>query len=92
MEKIHFFGTTPSELVELLDQRQQKKLDEFLKHFEPQQPNKYVRRKNIAQMYDVNLSTIHNWTVRGILTAYQIGGVVMYKLSEVEDAIVKLKK
>ena len=42
-------------------------------------------------MLSVDLSTVHNWTKKGILTAHQIGGRVFYLRTDVENAIVKLK-
>lgn len=92
MENIQLKGITPKELVELLDQRQKLRFEEFKRQLQPTTLNKYIRRKDLSKMLSVDISSIHNYTSKGILTAYQIGGVVMYKLSEVENAIVKLKK
>jgi hypothetical protein len=43
-------------------------------------------------MLKIDLSSVHNWTKKGILTSYQIGGRVYYKRAEVESAIIELKK
>jgi hypothetical protein len=43
-------------------------------------------------MLDVNISTIHNWTVKGVLTALQIGGRIYYRKKDVEAALIELKK
>lgn len=53
--------------------------------------NKYLTRKEIAKMFKVSKNTVYNWDREGILNTYQIGGRVLYKLEEVEDALVKLK-
>lgn len=65
---------------------------DFKKHFQPKEPNEYLTRNDVAEMLKIDLSSVHNWTKRGILQSYQIGGRVYYKRKEVEDAIVKLKK
>ena len=50
----------------------------------------YLTRQAVAEMLSIDLSTVHNWKTKGILTAHQIGGRVFYKRSDVENAIIKL--
>lgn len=38
-------------------------------------------------MLGINLTTLNNWTKKGILISYGIGGRVYYKRHEVENAI-----
>jgi len=93
MTQIQFIGTTPNELVELLDKRNEKRLEDFKKHLQNiKQPTKYMTRQEVAKMLSVDVSTIHNMSVRGVLQKYQISGRVLYKRQEVENAIVKLNK
>jgi hypothetical protein len=92
MQQIQFIGTTPTALIDLVDETVKKRLDDFKKNFEPKTPNEYLTRNDLAEMLSVDLSTVHNYTKRKILQAYQIGGRVYYKRDEVELAIVKLKK
>jgi excisionase family DNA binding protein len=68
-------------------------IDKLIKdHFKQQREQaKYLSRQEIAKMLSIDLSTVHNWTKKGILTAHQIGGRVFYLRSEVENAIVELK-
>ena len=67
-------------------------LAEIKLNLKPKEPTKYLGRKEVAEMLDVNISTIHNWTVKGILTALQIGGRIYYKKADIEAAMIKLKK
>ncbi|GGE42151.1 helix-turn-helix domain-containing protein [Psychroflexus planctonicus] len=53
---------------------------------------KYLTRHEVAKMLNITIGTLHNYTTRGILTAYQIGGRVLYKANDIENAIVELKK
>jgi len=67
-------------------------LQDLKKHFQPKKPNEYLTRNEVAEMLKIDLSSVHNWTKKGILISYQIGGRVYYKRSEVESAIIQLKK
>jgi hypothetical protein len=67
-------------------------LAEIKLNLKPKEPTKYLGRKEVAEMLDVNISTIHNWTVKGILTALQIGDRIYYKKADIEAAMIKLKK
>lgn len=68
-------------------------LAEIKKKFEPKKPTEYITRQYIAdEMLHCDISTVHNLTKKGLLTKYAIGGRVLYKRKEVENAIVKLKK
>lgn len=91
MQQIQFIGTTPNALIDLIDETVKKRLEDLKKNFEPKTPNEYLTRNEVAEMFSVDLSTVHNWTKKGILTAHQIGGRVFYLRTDVENAIVKLK-
>ncbi|RKE91907.1 helix-turn-helix domain-containing protein [Ichthyenterobacterium magnum] len=91
MQQIQFIGTTPNALIDLIDETVKKRLEDLKKNFEPKQPKEYLSRQEVAKMLSVDLSTVHNWTKKGILTAHQIGGRVFYLRTDVENAIVKLK-
>ena len=67
-------------------------LQELKQHFQPKEPNEYLTRIEVADMLKIDLSSLHNWTKKGILTSYQIGGRVYYKRKEIDSAIVELKK
>ena len=67
-------------------------LAEIKLNLQPKEPDKYLGRKEVAELLNVNISTIHNWTVKGILTALQIGGRIYYKKADIEAAMIKLNK
>ncbi len=69
-----------------------KELQEIKDNFIPKEQTKYLSRNQVAEMLGINVSSVHNWTQKGILQAYQIGGRVYYKRKELEAAIVKLQK
>lgn len=93
MKTVQFISTSPTALVNLIDEAVKKRLDDLKKEFQPKEPTKYVTRNYVAdEMLHCDVSTVHNLTVKGILTKYAIGGRVLYVRDEVEKAIVQLNK
>jgi hypothetical protein len=92
MQQIQFVQVTPEQLKDAIIEGVKLQLNDLKKSFQPKEPTEYLTRNDVAEMLKIDLSSVHNWTVKGILTAYQIGGRVYYKRVEVETAIVKLNK
>ena len=90
MKQIQFIQVTPEQLQEAIINGVKNQLENFKRHFQPKEPTEYLTRKEVSDLFKVDISTIHNWTVKGILKAYSIGRRVYYKRSEVEHAIIKL--
>jgi|25_taG_2_1085351.scaffolds.fasta_scaffold02368_4 hypothetical protein len=67
-------------------------LQEIKANFKPKEHSTYISRQEVADMLQISLVSVHNWTKKDVLQAYQIGGRVYYKRKEVEDAIVQLNK
>lgn len=65
-------------------------LKELKKSFEPKSPTEYLTRSEVAKMLKCDISTIHNWTVRGKLKKYCIGNRAYYKRAEVESALIEI--
>ena len=68
----------------------QKQIEDLKKNYQPKEPTEYLTRSEVAEMLKIDISTVHNWTKRGILTSYGIGKRVYYKRKEIEKAIQKL--
>ena len=79
METVQFIQTSPQQLKELISNDVREQLEELKKTFQPKEPNEYLTRNNVAEMLSVDLSTVHNWTKKGILHAKQIGGRLLAK-------------
>lgn len=93
MNNVPSVAETTEQKNQLFFQYFDKKFDELKKNFQLKEPTKYVTRNYVAnEILHCDLSTIHNLTKRGILQKYQIGGRVLYKLSEVENSIIKIKR
>lgn len=93
MKSIQLIQITPEQLQNSILEGVKSQLQELQKNFQPKEPPKYITRQYVAdEMLHCDISTVHNLTVKGILTKYQIGGRVLFIRQEVEDAIIKLKK
>ena len=65
-------------------------LEELRNSFEPKVPDEYLTRNEVAEMLKCDLSTVHNWTVKGKLRKYCLGNRAYYKRAEVESAIIAI--
>jgi hypothetical protein len=92
MRTVQFVQVTPEQLQDAIIEGVKLQLEEFIKYVVTKEPKKYLTRQDVAEMLQIDLSSVHNWTKKGTLTSYQISGRVYYKLNEVENAIVKLNK
>ena len=90
MAQILFEGITPEENNKTILDYIDKKFDELKKLYTPPPPPVWVTRQGVADRLCVDISTVHNMTVKGILQKYQISGRILYKLAEVESSIIKL--
>lgn len=54
-----------------------------------EQQTEYLTRREVAKLFKISLVTVHDWTQKGIITAYKIGNRVYYKRSEIETALVQ---
>ena len=92
MQTVQFIQVTPEQLQYAIIQGVKTQLQDLKNNFQPKEPTEYLTRNEVAEMLKIDLSSVHNWTKKGILTSYQCGGRVYYKLAEVEGAIIELKK
>lgn len=83
---------TPEQLKQLISEDFKIQLDSLKTHFKPKEPTQYLTRKGVTEMLNINISSVHNWTKKGILKAYQISGRLYYKRDEIENAMILLKR
>ena len=91
-KELQLISISFDDLKDLFGQVLKTELEAVKKQLQPKQPNEYLTRKEVSEMLKIDLSSVHNWSKRGILIPHQIGNRVYFKLQEVENAIVKLKK
>lgn len=90
MQQIQFIQITPDQLQEAILKGVKKQIQELKKEFQPKQPTEYLTRGEVAEMLKIDISTVHNWSKRGILKPIGIGARVYYKRIDVENAFTKL--
>jgi hypothetical protein len=84
---VQFIGYSPEQLENKISNRVEIQLQEFLKHFTPTSPKEYLSRKDITEMFGVDLSTVHNWCKSKRLNPLGIGSRVYFLRSEVEGSL-----
>ena len=89
-EIIQFIQLSPEELENRICNRFKSEIDKLKSGFQLKQPTEYFTRTQVKERFDVDMSTIHNWTKSGKLRAYGIGNRIYYKRSEVEQALIPL--
>jgi excisionase family DNA binding protein len=57
----------------------------------PPDKEKYITRKETAQILGVSLVTIHSWTKTGLINGYRIGTRIRFKESEIMDSLNKVQ-
>jgi malate synthase len=87
MQTVQFIQTTPQELQNQINEGVKVQLENFLQHFKPKQPNEYLTRRNVADMFNVDISTVHNWCKSKRLNPLGIGSRVYFLRSEVEASL-----
>ena len=87
MQTIQFIQYSPEQLQAEISAGVKSQLVEFLKHFTPKQPNEYLTRQEVAQMFNVDISTIHNWCKSKRLNPLGLGSRVYFLRSEVEASL-----
>jgi excisionase family DNA binding protein len=62
-----------------------------LQTIEKSKSEAYKTRKETAEMLNISLPTLNEYTKKGILKGYKVGVRVLYKLSEIESALSQMK-
>ena len=81
-----------AEQISSLFQGLQDQLTDIKQNLQPKEPVEYLTRKEVAAMLKCDLSTLHNWVIKGKLIPYGIGNRVYFKRQEIEQVLVPLRK
>jgi excisionase family DNA binding protein len=66
----------------------EEKLQAYLLNLPSQKSSKkYATREEVAKLLHITLPTLNQLTKSGALTAYRIGGRVLYDIAEVESSL-----
>lgn len=87
MSTIQFISTSPQELQTQINEGVKRQLEDFLKNFKPKLPNEYLTRQEVAKMFNVDISTVHNWCKSKKLNPLGIGSRVYFLRSDIEASL-----
>lgn len=90
VEQIQFVSVTPEQLQNAIIEGVKTQLENLKTHFEPKKPKTYKTRAEVSKMLNVSLVTLNKWNTSGKLKAYGIGGRVLYRQEDIDNAIVEL--
>ncbi len=77
---MNFFSRINAQFVEIHKKLTNKPKEELLS------------REDVARILKCDLSTVHNWTKKGLLKSYGINGRVYYKMLEIECALIPINR
>lgn len=92
MPTVQFIQTTPQELQQQITEGVKTQIQEFLKLYKPKQPNDYLTRSEVARMFKVDISTVHNWCKSKKLKPLGIGSRVYFLRSDIEKSLIPLNQ
>lgn len=86
-------GLTIDQLKEAITEGVKQQIDQLKRDFQPKEPTVYMTRQQVAELLQVDVSSVHNYSVNGKLQRYKLDGssLVYYKRVEVESALVAIK-
>ncbi|MCB0401693.1 MAG: helix-turn-helix domain-containing protein [Flavobacteriales bacterium] len=87
---IQLINITPEQLKNEITKEVKIYLDEFVSNYKPKQPNEYYTRKELSELFKVDISTIHNWSKSGKLKPKGIGNRVYFLKSDIEQCLTDL--
>ena len=90
MQNIQITNLSVDELREIiLDTIRKEVVQKFP---QPKKENLYLKRQETANILGISLTTLNEWTKRGILKGYRIGNsTIRYKSNEVGDALEEIQ-
>lgn len=91
--QIYLQGTTPSQLVELINKGVKSQLDDFKKELNNQTAkDDLMTREQVLDLLQINASTLWHWQNKGKVTVYKFANKCYYKRTELMQSITPVKK
>lgn len=93
IQTIQITQLTPDQFEESIRKAVKSQLDSIKKEITPVAPKEeYLTRKQVAELFQIELSTLHNWCKKGKLKPYGIGNRVYFLRSDIEKALTPLNQ
>jgi excisionase family DNA binding protein len=87
-EKRPLFIEIPSEFYEDLDRRIRKAVEEALKLSDIQSSKtKYLTRKEVCQLLNISLPTLHSYCKKGIINGQKVGNRILFTEQQIQDSL-----
>jgi hypothetical protein len=83
---------SPQQLEEIVKRTVKGEVQLLQENFQPKTPIEFLTRQQTVDLLHIDLSTLWSWTKSKKLTSYSIASRVYYKRTEIENAIVEIKK
>ena len=91
MEQILFTQVPIADLQGYIAQTIKEQFDAIRKAETVPDPDELLTRKEAARYLGLSLPTLHEYTQRGIVTAYRLGSRVRYRRGELLNALLKVQ-
>lgn len=91
MERILLQGLGLNDFKNLIGEILEQKLSIHQTQKHQTSDNSYLSRKEVTSLLKISLTTLNDWSKRGIIQSYRIGNRILYKKSEIEQAITQVK-
>jgi excisionase family DNA binding protein len=92
MQKVQFIETSPTALVDLIDERTAERLKEFQKNFTPKEPEDFLTRKETADLLKISLVTLHQWVHKKIIKPYKFGNKTYFSRKQIIEQMYNSNK
>jgi hypothetical protein len=91
MDNLILCTYTPEELKRIINHAVMEAVKTINPQTSIQQTETLLTRKEASEKLKISLVTLNDWSKRGIIQSYLIGGRVYYKESEIEASLSKTK-
>lgn len=88
--RVQFIEYTPQELKEVIQNAINDSIANLQSKLQPKQSDEYLTRQEVADLFKVDLSTIHNWCKQGKLKPYGIGSRVYFLRADIDNCLIPL--
>ena len=90
MKNVQLVQISVEQLQSLIIDGLKSQLETLKEHFQPKTPATYLSRAEVSKMLNVSLVTLNKWNKSGKLKAVGLGGRVLYRQTDIDNAIVEL--
>jgi len=91
MKTINFIETETETLVNLIDEKIQRRLNEFEKNLQ-KEPDDFMPRDETISFLKISYGCLHKWTQKGIVKKFKIGNKVFYSRKQIMETLLNSNK